>query len=47
MSLVNWGLVTLDGFVKFSLVEFGLGKAKGLAKFSLFELLRNKKFNIY
>ena len=34
----RWGLVTLDGLVKFILVKFGLGKAEGLVKFSLFDL---------
>ena len=33
----RWGLVTLDGLVKFILVKFGLGKAEGLVKFSLFD----------
>ena len=51
--MVNWGLVTLDGLVKFILVNFGLGKAKGLVKFSLFDFssakvdVTNKQKNIH
>ena len=32
MSLVDFGLVNLDGLVKCIKVEFGLGKANGLVK---------------